>query len=233
MHFHIHRPFPLTSVWICAPAPTVILCGCPLILTCAHSAWLKVALKRDHFVCTRTSRHCTMSVRCDYVSLIDSQQYSPCTIKTLNRINFNHAVRNWRSWWGNVMIIGLESEVSIQKIQESRQEHQQKIKAMGEPVSVGRKESAINGMQQRTVNKRRRSVRHDEKQTWKMNAQILSGSKTADEKTTGKIVESKVSQRLESVREEISKTVQRQHQWKLHEPLVWFFASTCVSESRK
>ena len=84
------------------------------------------------------------------------------------------------------MIIGLEPEVLIQKMQESRQEHQQKIKAMREPVSVGRNQSAINGMQQRTVNKRRRSVRHDEKQTWKINSQTLSGSRTADEKTTGK-----------------------------------------------
>ena len=76
-----------------------------------------------------------------------------------------------------------------------------------------------------------REPRHDEKYTWKSNAIVLSCSKPADKKRWVNSLKGKVSQRAVSVWEEISKTVQRLHQWKTHEFLVRFMASSRMSST--
>ena len=59
---------------------------------------------------------------------------------------------------------------------------------------------------------------------------VFSWSKTAYEKRWETFFEKKSSERPESVWEKMSNTVQRLHQWKVHEPIVSFLAPYRMSQ---
>ena len=117
--------------------------------------------------------------------------------KRTNNISQNWASRNRRPWWRNVWISASEPAIFKSEMKESRKEDRRKAKGNFSALK-GSKEDAVNGKQKESATKGDAcSFRHDDNKP--------------QTKSDGKFFDWTVSQRSESVWEEISKIVQRLH----------------------